>query len=153
MTYICITHSHSSVCPLRSIIVTPWSVSPVPVIVSTPLQVSPIFPIIPCIFIPVFSDCPLPVCHVNQRLFTSPAFPSLSFSRPPGFDPCLSWLWAHLPYHSAWACLPTCTFAPPLYCLTFAYPEPACRSVPLPHLLFTDPCLPWPVYCLPLLAY
>jgi hypothetical protein len=53
---------------------TPWSFSPVFVIVSTPFQVSPIFPIIPCVFISVFSICLLPVrllCQVNQRFCVS----------------------------------------------------------------------------------
>ena len=81
-------------------------VSLVLVIVSTPLQVSPIFPITLSVFIPVFSLCLLPVrflCQVNQRFCVSaPAFPSLSFSHPPGFDPCLSWLWTHLHDSSAW---------------------------------------------------
>jgi hypothetical protein len=54
--------------------VTPWSVSPVFVLVSTPLQVSAI---IPCVFMPVFSVCLLPVRLVR---FYKRAFPSSWFS-------------------------------------------------------------------------
>jgi hypothetical protein len=54
------------------------------------------------------------------------SFPSLSLSRPPGFWPLL-------------------------VLTTLPVPEPACHHVPLLQLWIIDPCLPWPVVCLPLL--
>jgi hypothetical protein len=111
-----------------------------------PSRCRPSSPLIPCVFIPVFSVCPLSVhllCQVNQLVCVSaPAFPSLSFSHPLGFVPCLSWL-----SPPAWPLCLTLSLPANLYLcptsglLTSAYPEPAYRPVPLSNLCFTDPCL------------
>jgi hypothetical protein len=74
-------------------------------------------------------------------------FPSLSFSGPPGFDPCLSCLWACLPdlsaYHWPWAWLPFCTVAhysglstPDCLDLLFAFPC-CCNK----HCYFNTVCI------------
>jgi hypothetical protein len=81
--------------------VTPWSVSPVLVLVSTPSRchlLSPVY--LSLCFLSLCASSS--VCQVNQRFCVSaPAFSSLSFLTLLGFDPCLSWLWARLPDHSA----------------------------------------------------
>ena len=128
----------------------PWSVSHVFVFVSTLLQVSPIFPIIPCVYLPVFSVClsvcQLPVCLVCSSLpafwVSAPACSSFSFLVLLVFDPCLSWPCTRPPDH----CLRLTLTAVLYLCSTSglptsAWPEPACRPVPWPLLWILDPCL------------
>jgi hypothetical protein len=64
-----------------------------------------------------------------------------SLSTPPGVEPYLSRLQAHLPDRSVctWPCLPT--FAPLLDYRPLPDPEPACRPVPLPPFWIIDLCL------------
>jgi hypothetical protein len=138
----------------------PWSVSPVLVLVSTLLQVSPIFPTYPlgnytCVFC-LFGLVRL-ICSSQPVFFQLLFFPSLSFSWPPGLDPCLSWLRARQPDHYpvplpllwftdlclTWPFMPSCTFAP-----TLVYrPLP---DLTLHAVLYLGPTtLDWPVVCLP----
>jgi hypothetical protein len=87
--------------------------------------VLPVFPIIPCVFIPVFSVCCQFVmfCQVNQC-----GFPFLFFSSPLGSDLCLpstlsppAW-----PFSLPWprACLPLCTSWTLNWFWPFACPQP-----------------------------
>ena len=56
------------------------------VLVSTPYQVSPIFPIIPCVFIPAFSECLLPVRIVLSGLTSLFPISPVHVSSFPGSD-------------------------------------------------------------------
>ena len=102
--------------------VTPWSVSPVFVLVSTPLQVSPVFPIIPSVFIPVFSVASS-FCSSRLRVFFPWCWLVLGSVFPFFWPLCLLWPRDCLPFCALWTliwitdlCLPlTCRFAWPLF--------------------------------------
>ena len=96
----------------KCLCVTPWSVSPVLVLVSTPSRCYPSSPLILWVFIPVFSVClcqfVLFVKLTSVRPVSACIVPASSFLVLLVFDPA--------PDRSArpWACLLSCTFAPPL---------------------------------------
>ena len=122
--------------------VTHWSVSPVLVIVSTPLQVSPIFPISPSVFKPILCLSVASSSCLSQQafLFSAPAFPSLSFSRAPGFVPFLFWPWGCLP--ADLHLCPTSGLLPPA-CLDLSIVYPCWNIKPLSIRRVCIWVLPW----------